>query len=110
MDTSDHTTESQKSWFTIGSGTRSKEDIYNSARHRVNERQAIKNAQNYLRDSSRSDSIGSHNGKISLSEQLSRLPPANDSDDEYEEDEGTESKSIFSSIIQKIENIYEDCS
>lgn len=110
LDISEHTTESQKSWFTIGSGTRSKEDIYNSARLRVNERQAIKNAQNYLRDSSRSDSIGSSKGKISLSEQLSRLPPANDSDSEYEEDEGTESKSIFSSIIQKIENIYEDCS
>eukprot|EP00531_Pseudo-nitzschia_arenysensis_P012272 CAMPEP_0116154740 /NCGR_PEP_ID=MMETSP0329-20121206/21941_1 /TAXON_ID=697910 /ORGANISM="Pseudo-nitzschia arenysensis, Strain B593" /LENGTH=392 /DNA_ID=CAMNT_0003651739 /DNA_START=55 /DNA_END=1231 /DNA_ORIENTATION=- len=93
MDSSDHTSESQKSWFTSGSG-RSKEDIYNSARHRANERQAIKNAQNYLRGG---DSIGNHNGKITLSEQLSRLPPANDSDDEYEEeeDEGTESKSIF---------------
>ena len=108
MDSSDHTSESQKSWFTSGSG-RSKEDIYNSARHRANERQAIKNAQNYLRGG---DSIGNHNGRITLSEQLSRLPPANDSDDEYEEeeDEGTESKSIFSSIIQKIEDIYEDCS
>lgn len=109
MDSSDHTSESQKSWFTTGSG-RSKEDIYNSARQRVNERQTIKNAQNYLRGNSGNESIGSHNGRVSLSEQLSRLPPANDSDDEYEEDEGTESKSIFSSIIQKIEDIYEDCS
>jgi len=113
MDSSDHTSDSQKSWFTNGSGVRSKEEIYNTALSRAKERQAIKNAQNYLRNNGAgSESIAHHPGRVTLSEQLSRLPPANDdSDDDYEEDdEGAEGKSIFSSIIQKIEDIYDDCS
>ena len=109
IDTSDHTLDSR---FTSGSSTRSKEDIYNSAVHRAKERQAIKNAQNCMRNNGGSESFGNHPGRLTLSEQLSRLPPANDSDDDYDEDEddGTESKSIFSSIVSKIENIYDDLS
>jgi hypothetical protein len=110
--TSDHTTDSQKTWFTSGSGgkhsDRRKEDIYNSAVHRAKERQAIKNAQNDL--GSGNKNINSHSRRISLSDQLSALPPASDSDNEYDEIDEGESKSIFSSIIQKIENIYDDCS
>lgn len=105
LDTSEHTTESQKSWFTNGSGSRSKEEVYNSAVRRVKERQAIQNAQNYLR--------GNQPGRMGLSEQLAALPPANDtSDDEYDEveEDDAESKSIFSSIISKIEKVYDDCS
>lgn len=102
LDTSEHTTESQKSWFTNGSA-RSKEEVYNSALRRVKERQAIQNAQNYLR--------GNQPGRMGLSEQLAALPPANDSDAEYDEvEDDAESKSIFSSIISKIEKVYDDCS
>ncbi len=108
MDNSDHTSDSQKSWFTSGSaGTRSKEDIYNSALHRAKERQALKHNQAYLRSTGGSPSIATHDGRVSLSEQLSKLPPANDdSDDDYDEDD-EESPSIFGSIISKIESIYD---
>ena len=113
--TSDHTSDSQKPWFTSGSGGKSsdrrKEEIYNSAVQRAKERQASKKAQNYAgNNSGNNKSINSHSRRISLSEQLSALPPANDSDNEYDEIDEGESKSIFSSIIQKIENIYDDCS
>jgi len=113
MDSSDHTSDSQTSWFTNGSGTRSKEEIYNTALSRAKERQAIKNSQNYSGNNDTGpESTAHHPGRVTLSHQLSRLPRANDdSDDDYEEDdEGTEGKSIFSSIIQKIEDIYDDCS
>ena len=107
-DISDHTSDSQKSWFTSGSaGTRSKEDIYNSALHRAKERQALKNNRTYHRSTGGNESIATHIGRVSLSEQLSQLPKANDdSDDDYDEDD-EESPSIFGSIISKIESIYD---
>jgi len=81
---------------------------YNAV-HRAKGRQASKNAQNYM-GSGNNKNINSHSKQISLSEQLSALPPAIDSDNEYDEIDEGESKSIFSSIIQKIENIYDDLS
>lgn len=82
---------------------RGKDEIYKSALKRAKERQANKQARDYMSDeriTSRPSGLGA---------QLSALPKAN-SDSEYEdEDAATESKSIFSSIIQKIENIYDDC-
>ena len=77
--------------------------------HRAKGRQASKNAQNYM-GSGNNKNINSHSKQISLSEQLSALPPSNDSDNEYDEIDEGESKSIFSSIISKIENIYDDLS
>merc|ERR1712194_911579 len=108
LSTSDHTTESQKSWFNSGNNSRSKEEIYNTALHRANERQALKH-----QGRGGNENIDSRPKRLNLSEQLSALPSAKDSDDEYEEeddDAGTETKSIFSSIISKIEDIYDDCS
>ena len=109
MDTSDHTSGSQQSWFTNGSASvRSKEDIYNSALHRAKERQAFKNSQNKISNTGGNHSIATHDGiVVSLSEQLSQLPTANDdSDGNYDEDD-EESPSIFGSIISKIESIYD---
>lgn len=97
---------SQTSWFTSGGNTlksapgelpnqRRKNEIYASAVQRAKERQAMK------RDNS------------TLSEQLTNLPRSgNNGNAEFDlisEDDDKEGKSIFSSLISKIEDIYDDC-
>lgn len=106
LNTSEHSYEShkshksQKSWYTSGGTSQNS----GGARSANVDQDPNKNAQNYLQNSTIA-------GRNTLAEQLSRLPQSDDSDDEYDEiDDETESKSIFSSIIQKIEDIYDDCS
>ena len=111
---SDHSAgshKSQSSWYTSSGNSRNsapaelptqqrrKNEIYNSAVQRAKDRQAMKHNRNHL----------------NLTEQLSKLPAsANDNDpagyDLLLEDDDKESKSIFSSLISKIEDIYDDCS
>lgn len=103
---SDHSTDSQ---YTSGGNSRNsappelqsdrrKTELYNSAIQRAKERQALKRNRNHP----------------NLSEQLSKLPSSTaEGKAEYDfiiEDDDKGDKGIFSSLISKIEDIYDDCS
>jgi len=106
---SDHSTGSQSSWYTSGGNSRNsappeipsqrqKNEVYQSALKRAKERQAMKQNRNHF----------------TLTDQLSKLPRSKDGSDDAEydlivEDDGKEGKSLFSNLISKIEDIYEDC-
>jgi len=114
LNMSDHSTgsksgsQSQASWYSRHTapadvGNRNKEDIYNSALARAKKNQALKKHTNMSQPNYTP-------GRMTLGEQLSALPRAADSDEEYDEIDDNEGKSFIGSLISKIENIYDDCS
>lgn len=91
---------------------RSREDIYNSALQRAKQRQEMKNQEkirNNATDSSNNDyheKYHPENAPSLLSAHLSAAKHLHDNESEEED----EDKSIFSSIIRKVEKMYDECS
>jgi hypothetical protein len=86
----------------INSSNRSREDIYNSAVLRAKQRQKQKNLDRYHHHHPENNSLSA----FMASSSSNYFPNHSDVEDDDDEEE----KSIFSSILQKVEKIYDDCS
>mmetsp|Transcript_5398 Transcript_5398/g.15672 ORF Transcript_5398/g.15672 Transcript_5398/m.15672 type:complete len:378 (-) Transcript_5398:90-1223(-) len=111
--TNEHLSLDSSQHSAVSMGERSREDIYNSALRRAQERKAMKlHPRGVHKRKAAVPQTAPQTTALSLGAQLSSLNNHSDeeSDDDDDDDDDTENKSIFSSILRAVENIYDECS